>query len=70
LLVRTLSPTTGRAITVGRPLLANAKFYGPLYWDLERLGGRVYALATIPMRKLRRNELRAFVLDDERARSS
>jgi hypothetical protein len=40
------------------------------YWDLERLGGRVYALATIPMRKLRRNELRAFVLDDERARSS
>lgn len=58
----------GRVEQVGAPLLANAPFYGPLYWGLATAGGHVYAAATVPVAGTRRNEFRIFALSRPRSR--
>jgi len=52
----------GRARNVGHPLLRDARFFGPLYWDLAATTRQVYVGATVPMRGRGRNEFRVFVL--------
>lgn len=54
----------GRSREVGRPLIENARFFGPLYWGLEAVEDDVYAMATVPDRKARRNRIAVFSLID------
>lgn len=70
LVVRALDPASGDTATVGAPLLADAKFYGPLYWGLAAAHETVYAMATVPAPDLQRNELRVFALEGHAVRSA
>lgn len=56
---------TGDGHDVGAPLVTGRRFFGLLYWGLATVRGRVYAMATVPRPRARRNEVRLFVLDEQ-----
>lgn len=53
----------GALCQIGRPLLRDAAFQGPLYYELAAARQMAYAMATIPRRNQPGNEVRVFVVD-------
>lgn len=53
---------SGRTAQVGAPLRQSDRFSVPLYYGLAELEGAIYAMATLPNQRTRRDEVRVFLL--------